>query len=66
MRSDFALAGAAFEPLVAAAKGNAPALLRLAEFAIGHGQPDRAAEIAESAHQIDPRCLLAPISRSAC
>ena len=54
MTSDSSLADRAFEPLVAAAKGNALALLMLAEQAIGRGDKQRAYALVQDALALEP------------
>lgn len=54
MESDFALSRRAFEPLVAAAKGNARALIALADEAARNGELSRCLELAHEALELKP------------
>ena len=54
MESDIVLARRAFEPLVAAAKGNARALIALAGEALRNGDHKRCHELAQDALRLNP------------
>lgn len=53
-RNDSEIADLAFEPLVVAAKGNARALLMLAEKALQRADPVRAYDLVDEAKSVDP------------